>query len=85
MSSEEERLDGKEQPRTRTARQETVAQASGVAVHPQAASDPPPTATVRPRWIGAGTRLQEGDQEAQEEALTTKGFFQEAESLGGGE
>ena len=61
------------------------AQASGVALHPQAASDSPATATVRPCGLGAGPRLQEGDEEAREEALSIKGVMQETESLGAGE
>ncbi len=85
MPSEQEGLDGQEQPRTRTARQETVAQASRVALHPKAASDPPATATVRPRGLRAGPRLQEGDEEAREEALSIKGVMQDTEALGAGE
>ncbi len=81
LSSEEESLDGQEQPRTCTTRQETVSQASGVALYAQAASDTTTTETVRPRGIGAGPRLQEGDQEAREEAVTITGLIQEAELL----
>ncbi len=85
MPCEEESLDGQEESRTRTARQETVAQASGVALHTQAASEPPAPATVRPRGVGARPRLQEGDKEAREEAVTPTAVMQESESLGAGE
>jgi hypothetical protein len=45
---------------------------------PQAASDTPTTATVPTCRVGAGPRLQEGDQEAREEALTITGVWYEA-------
>ena len=45
-------------------------------LHPQAASDPPAPATVRPRRVAARPRLQEGDQEAREEALTPTAVMQ---------
>lgn len=75
MASEEESLNGQEQPRTRTARQETVAQASGVALYAQTASDASAPATVRPSGVGAGPRLQEVHQEAREEGLNTTGVL----------
>ena len=68
-----------------TTRQETVAQASGVALHAQAASDTPITATVPTCWVGPGSRLQKGDQEAREEALAITRILRDAESPGAGE
>ncbi len=57
MPSEEESLDGQEQERTRTASQETVAQASAMAEHAgraQAAQDTAATATDRSSGVAAG-------------------------------
>ena len=69
MLAEEERCDGEEQPRTCTARQETVAQISGMALYAQAASDAAAAKTVPAGGVDSGPRLQEGDREAKEEAL----------------
>ena len=51
----------------------------------QAAQDATATAPDSPRGVGARPRLQEGDEEARKEALTTTGFIQKTESLGAGE
>ncbi len=76
MPSEQESLDGQEKPRTRTARQETLAQASAMARYTrcaQAAQDATATPPYSPGGVGAGPRLQESDEEAAEEALTITG------------
>ncbi len=72
MSFEKEGPSGQDESRTRTTGQETVAQASAMARYArraQAAQDATATAPDSPRGVGARARLQEGDQEAREEAL----------------
>ena len=87
--SKQESLDGQEQQRTSTTCQETVTQASsaaGYAGRSQAAQAASTAATVRAGWIGAGSRLQEGDEEAKEKekAVRLTGTKKKAESPGGG-
>ncbi len=72
MPSEQESLDGQEKPRTRTARQETLAQASAVARYArcaQAAQDATATPPDCSGGVDTRPRLQEGDEEAREKAL----------------